>query len=348
MTMSRVIRCKSRFIVKLDPPLSETQFCSMRELILQLKDVIGRRHLIEKLFKQGRCMFKHSSFENHYNSYKTNGILPSENDLGGAMGRRAIIPLCEIANTFNKRHNENIGFIEDDKQNTKTFLLTKMKSDTSAKGFVGESLSDSNSLSLSKETVRNYVSSSIAMGPKISAGILYNAARKKNCKGNSFKINAKLCRYGWSYWSTLMVQTDNVEPPKDLSDGAKLFLQASRDACGCQVQPKNMTYVLNFDEIGRWVWYSRSNDNKNNVMCKASKISSQEEVRGVSFVWKSTNSNENTCNGMTCKFLVLVRLQVSWHLCVFISMDWLILSYMRTLLSWRYLVWFQGGYANYL
>ena len=68
-----------------------------------------------------------------------------------------------------------------------------------------------------------------------------------------------------------------------------------------------MTYQLNFDEFGRWVWAgNKKDDTTDTKMAKVSKASLQRTTRGVSSVWRSCNSNEHTCNVLTCKFLVLV------------------------------------------
>jgi hypothetical protein len=98
------------------------------------------------------------------------------------------------------------------------------------------------------------VGASIAMDPTISAGVQYNTARKKNSARN-IASRSKRNTAGMTgvTGATVMIPGCGTVPD-DLTDGAKLFLRAAKEAIGCSVTPKDMTYLLNFDEFGRWVW----------------------------------------------------------------------------------------------
>ena len=53
--------------------------------------------------------------------------------------------------------------------------------------------------------------------------------------------------------------------PADLPQGAKMFLKAPEEENGCSMRPKDLTYVLNFDEVGRWVWSGGGKDSINAI-----------------------------------------------------------------------------------
>lgn len=97
--------------VAIPPPSYDKTFFTLKELIISLKDLPSPRRIIDALHKSGHCLFTHSSFEYHLSKYKSSGILPKEDNLGGKAGRPPIIEFNNIIEKLNHKHKDNTGFI---------------------------------------------------------------------------------------------------------------------------------------------------------------------------------------------------------------------------------------------
>ena len=297
-----IFRLPQGRVVKLDPPKYENNMYTLRELVVSLHEISGKRSIIDRLHNNGLICFTRSSFSTHVNAFKTKKIMPKEGDFGGKSGRPPVVEFNKITEVLNTKHKQNIGFVEDDKDGTAHTLKHHLKESAKEMDIAPESITGI----VSATTLQRYTSASISFDPSISSGFQHKNARKKNHareQASRSKRNAA-GMIGIAGASFMIPGTAKL--PTDLPKGAKLFLDACTEAFGCVVKPKDKIYLLNFDEVGRWVWSGGESESKNHIKSKVSKDSMNRNTRGISSVWRSFNSNENTCNGLSCKFLVLV------------------------------------------
>ena len=292
----------NKCVVKLDAPKHSPHFYTLRELVEALHDVTGSRKVVQCLHEQGRVCFSHSSFGLHLKAFIDFNIKPREGDFGGKMGRPPIIEFQNIPDILNSKQKENLGFVQDDKKGTAVILRDHLKACASDRNLSPESIPGDVNIT----TLQRYISASTSLDPDMSSGFQLNNARENNeAREQASRSKRNAAGMIGVVGASFMIP-GKPTLPADLPEGTKLFLKASEDANGCFMKPKDKTYLLNFDEVGRWVWSGGSSESKNHVQSKVWKGSIKKETRGVSSVWRSFNSNENTCNGLSCKFLILV------------------------------------------
>jgi hypothetical protein len=192
--------------------------------------------------------------------------------------------------------------VEDDKKSVSLILRDHLKACAKEKNISPESVPGN----VHATTLGKYLSASTALDPDMSCGFQLKNARKKNQSREQASRSKRNAAGMIGVVGASIMIPGRQTLPADLPEGAKMFLKASEEANGCSMRPKDLIYVLNFDEVGRWVWSGGGKDSTNHINSRVCKGSIQKQTRGVSSVWRSFNSNENTCNGLSCKFLVLV------------------------------------------
>jgi len=302
-----VITLSANKLFALPLPKKDDIFYTLRELVIYLSPFHGKgiRRMAKELRKNKRCLCSATAIVRYINDYRFNKSLPCEDDFGDVRGAKPFVQTHIICKNLNDKEHMNMSYVGDGLDESKEALTQSRKRRAEGAGLDIACLEDYEPCD---NTIANYDAFATLIDPDITM-VNTNSARKKSI---SREVMSRSIRSLFTHAVTSLlsgfVHGKWENKPKNLSQGAEIAHQVMEKAFNISMTPRGGHLIINTDDTGRFVSEgagTKAIDKKRKVG-KTSTDSTARDVRKVSSLWTQAKDNDKMCNGVKCKFKVLV------------------------------------------